>query len=99
MLIDPEALLTYDTDANRRMVYRDIFEHEQLVNRSDGVVAAVFIAGEQVWDGREFTPVLGTRKLGRALTAASCTASWLRGLRSASGPRLAGVGCLPAKTP
>jgi len=69
VLIDPDALLKYDTDANRRMVYREIFEHEQLVNRSDGVVASVFIAGEQVWDGREFTSALGTRKLGRALTA------------------------------
>jgi N-acyl-D-aspartate/D-glutamate deacylase len=69
VLVDPEALLAYDTDANRRMIYRDIFEHEQLVNRSDGVVTGVFIAGEQVWDGREFAPVLGTRKLGRALTA------------------------------
>ncbi len=69
VLVDPEALLRYDTDANRRMVYRDIFEHEQLVNRSDGVVTAVFIAGEQVWTGAEFTPVLGSRRLGRALTA------------------------------
>jgi N-acyl-D-aspartate/D-glutamate deacylase len=69
VLVDPEALLRYDTDANRRMVRRDIFEHDQLVNRSDGVVAAVYIAGEQVWDGREFTPVLGTRRLGRALTS------------------------------
>ena len=39
VLIDPEALRSYDTDANRRMVYREIFEHEQLVNRSDGVVS------------------------------------------------------------
>jgi len=69
VLVDPEALLRYDTDASRRMIYRDIFEHDQLVNRSDGVVTAVFIAGEQVWDGRDFTPALGTRKLGRALTA------------------------------
>ncbi len=69
VLINPEALRTYDTDANRRMVYRDIFEHEQLVNRSDGVVAAVFIAGEQVWDGTEFTPALGHKRLGRALRA------------------------------
>jgi N-acyl-D-aspartate/D-glutamate deacylase len=69
VLIDPEALRTYDTDANRRMVYRDVFEHEQLVNRSDGVVTAVFIAGEQVWEGRHFTPGLGTRRLGRPLTA------------------------------
>jgi N-acyl-D-aspartate/D-glutamate deacylase len=69
VLLDPETLRAYDTDANRRMVYRDIFEHEQLVNRSDGVVTAVFIAGEQVWDGRDFTPALGNRRLGRPLTA------------------------------
>jgi len=69
VLIDPEALQVYDTDANRRMIYRDIFEHEQLVNRSDGVVAAVFIAGEEVWDGAEFTPALGEKRLGRALRA------------------------------
>jgi N-acyl-D-aspartate/D-glutamate deacylase len=68
VLVDPEALRTYDTDASRRMVYRDIFGQEQLVNRSDGVVTAVFIAGEQAWDGREFTAALGTRKLGRPLT-------------------------------
>jgi len=69
VLLDPEALRQYDTDANRRMIYRDIFEHEQLVNRSDGVVAAVFIAGEQVWDGTGFTPALGQKRLGRALRA------------------------------
>ncbi|MGL6222266.1 MAG: N-acyl-D-amino-acid deacylase family protein [Steroidobacteraceae bacterium] len=69
VLIDPEALSSYDTDANRRMVYRDIFEHEQLVNRSDGVVTAVYIAGEQVWDGVDVLPALGQRRLGRALRA------------------------------
>lgn len=69
VLIDPDALRTYDSDANRRMVYRGIFGHEQLVNRSDGVVAGVFIAGEPVWDGHDFTPALGTRRLGRPLTA------------------------------
>ena len=69
VLIDPKALTRYDTDASRRMVYREIFEHDQLVNRSDGVVTSVFIAGEQVWDGHAATPALGTRKLGRALRA------------------------------
>ena len=73
VLIDPRALLAYDTDANRRTIYRDIFEYEQFVNRSDGVVTSVFIAGERVWDGREVLPVLGTRKLGRPLTAAGDT--------------------------
>jgi N-acyl-D-aspartate/D-glutamate deacylase len=74
VLIDPDALRAYDTDANRRMVYRDIFGHDQLVNRSDGVVAAVFIAGEQVWDGAGFTAALGTRQLGRPLTAGATAA-------------------------
>jgi hypothetical protein len=31
----------------------------------------VFIAGEQVWDGRAVTAALGTRRLGRALRAAA----------------------------
>ena len=69
VMIDPKALVRYDTDAGRRMLYREIFEHDQLVNRSDGVVTAVFIAGEQVWDGRSITSALGTRKLGRTLRA------------------------------
>jgi N-acyl-D-aspartate/D-glutamate deacylase len=69
VLVDPARLLDYDTDASRQMIYRDIFAHEQLVNRSDGVVAGVWIAGEQVWDGREHLPALGTRRLGRPLTA------------------------------
>jgi N-acyl-D-aspartate/D-glutamate deacylase len=81
VLVDPEALKRYDTDANRRMVHRDIFDHDQLVNRSDGVVTAVFIAGEQVWDGRDFTPALGTRKLGRALTAGANGHGWRTGAR------------------
>jgi hypothetical protein len=33
------------------------------------VVAAVFIVGEEVWDGAEFTPALGHKRLGRALRA------------------------------
>jgi N-acyl-D-aspartate/D-glutamate deacylase len=69
VLIDPQRLLAYDTDASRVMVYREIFEHDQLVNRSDGVVTGVWIAGEQVWNGREILPALGTRRLGRPLTA------------------------------
>lgn len=66
-VIDPDALKAYDTDANRRMEYREIFDDSQLVNRSDGVVDAVYIAGELVWQGVERQPVLGKKKLGRAL--------------------------------
>jgi hypothetical protein len=45
------------------------------VNRSDGVVTGVFIAGEQVWDGHDFTAALGTRPLGRPLTAGPAAAA------------------------
>lgn len=69
-LIDPDALRDYDTNANRRMVYREVFDAEQLVNRSDGVVDGVWIAGTQVWDGSAATPALGQTRLGRPLTFA-----------------------------
>jgi N-acyl-D-aspartate/D-glutamate deacylase len=68
-VIDPAALKAYDSNANRKRIHRDIFEHEQLVNRSDGVVSEVLIAGEPVWREQAFQPVLGQRRLGRALTA------------------------------
>ena len=68
VLIDPERLKSYDTDANRVMLHREVLGHEQLVNRSDGVVRSVFIAGEEVWNGAEVTPALGRIRLGRALT-------------------------------
>jgi N-acyl-D-aspartate/D-glutamate deacylase len=68
VLIDPERLQTYDTDAGRRMIHRELFDHPQLVNRSDGVVRSVYIAGQQVWDGTQTTAALGRERLGRALT-------------------------------
>ena len=74
VLIDPEALLAYDTDAARVMVHREVLGHEQLVNRSDGVVRSVWIAGVQAWDGRDVTPALGTRRLGRTLRAGATDA-------------------------
>lgn len=69
-LIDPQALKGYDTIKNRTMIYRDIFEHNQMVNRSDGVVTGVFINGERVFGPEGFTDVLGQKTLGRALRAA-----------------------------
>lgn len=70
VLIDPEALSLWDDNASREFIYRELFDHKQLVSRSDGVVSHVFIHGEPVWQGGEFTPALGTQTLGRALRAA-----------------------------
>ncbi|MFK8049930.1 MAG: amidohydrolase family protein [Halioglobus sp.] len=69
-IIDPEALGPYESDPNRQFVYRDLFEHKQIVNRSDGVVSRVLISGETVWCDNDFTSTLGTKPLGRALRAA-----------------------------
>ena len=69
-MVDPQALAAWDSNVSRQLVYRELFEHKQMVNRSDGVVTQVLIRGEPVWDGENFTAELGTRPLGRALRAA-----------------------------
>ena len=68
-LVDPVALQAYDSNANRMLEYRDIFQHQQMVNRSDGVVSRVVIKGETVWQGQAATAVLGNKPVGRALRA------------------------------
>ncbi len=70
VLIDPEALATYECDPNRQLVHRELFDHAQMVNRSDGVVARVMIKGEDAWVGEHFSDALGSQTLGRALRAA-----------------------------
>ncbi|MBB3046446.1 N-acyl-D-aspartate/D-glutamate deacylase [Litorivivens lipolytica] len=70
VLINPESLKTYDSNARRELVYNPHFEHDVLVNRSDGVVEQVYIRGRRVWEeAKRFTEVLGSETLGRALTA------------------------------
>lgn len=69
-LIDPEQLARWDTNDTRELVYRELFEHQQMVNRPEGVVPCVLIRGEVVWRDGVFTGVLGGKPLGRALRAA-----------------------------
>ncbi|MEP5764360.1 MAG: amidohydrolase family protein [Halieaceae bacterium] len=70
VLIDPEALAGYECDPNRQLLHRELFDHAQMVNRSDGVVSRVLIKGQTAWAGTEFGEELGTETLGRALRAA-----------------------------
>ena len=70
VLIDPEALAAWDSNDHRQFVHRELFEHKQMLNRSDGVVSCVLINGEPVWEGGDFTPALGKERLGRLLRAA-----------------------------
>lgn len=69
ILIDPAALTAYDSEANTKSVYREAFAHRQLVNRSDGVVPFVFVAGNLAWEQGAFSPAHGTEQWGSALTA------------------------------
>ncbi len=67
VLIDPDALLRYDSLAHTKMHYRDLFDHDQMVNRSDGVVDKVVIAGEVVWSGKKYVKSFGKKRFGRLL--------------------------------
>jgi N-acyl-D-aspartate/D-glutamate deacylase len=69
VLIDPCALAKHDGEASTQRIYRDVLQHDQLVNRSDGVVSQVFINGVSVWQEKHFTSVFETQKLGRVLLA------------------------------
>ncbi|WP_168210739.1 N-acyl-D-amino-acid deacylase family protein [Persicimonas caeni] len=66
-LVDPDKLRGYDSESNIENVYREVFEHNQLVNRSEGVVPMVVIGGKLAVDGGELTDALGQVKMGRAL--------------------------------
>ncbi len=70
VMVDPVALAGWDDNASRVLEYRPLFEHRQMLSRSDGVVTHTFINGEAVWRDGAVTEVLGTRPLGRALRAA-----------------------------
>lgn len=70
VLIDPEALASYDSAAHNQVIDRDVFSHRQRVNRSDGVVPLVMINGKIAWEDNAFTPEFGKAQgFGRCLRA------------------------------
>lgn len=71
VLIDPAALAAYDSDANTTFGYRQAVDAEQMLNRSDGVVTDVWVAGTRAWKDAAPTEALGTTQMGRALTASA----------------------------
>jgi hypothetical protein len=71
ILIDPEALRAYDSEAQTIFEYREAVGSEQMLNRSDGVVTDVWIAGVPAWRNSQATPHLGSTQMGIALTVAS----------------------------
>jgi len=67
ILVDPELLANYDGEENVERIFREEYQHQQLVNRSDGVVPLVLINGKCAWANDEFTKELGSQRLGSLL--------------------------------
>ncbi|MBT6319105.1 MAG: amidohydrolase family protein [Porticoccaceae bacterium] len=69
ILIDPKKLAEYDGENSAQRIHREEFSHEQLVNRSDGVVELVMIGGHSAWENTQFAADLGEKPMGRLLRA------------------------------
>lgn len=67
ILIDPNKLSEHEGEANIQRIYRDEYQHEQLVNRSDGVVPLVIINGKVAWKNNAFSEQIGKVPMGRLL--------------------------------
>lgn len=68
VLMNPDKLARHDVNAQRQKIWNEKFQNEVMVNRSDGVVEQVYIAGQRVWeDGNRYGEALGKQRLGRAL--------------------------------
>jgi len=70
VLINPERFDGWEPDKTRRLEYRAIFDHQQMVNRPEGIVERVWIAGRTAWADGKPGQALGHERLGRALRAA-----------------------------
>ncbi|MDA0630365.1 MAG: amidohydrolase family protein, partial [Proteobacteria bacterium] len=70
VLINPDALDAWEPDQTRQLIHREVFDHAQMVNRSEGIVDQVWIAGTSAWEAGAATPALGATSLGQALRAA-----------------------------
>ena len=67
ILVDPKKLADYDGEQNVERVFREEYQHPQLVNRSDGVVPLVMVDGKPVWENGEFDKRLGKERFGSLL--------------------------------
>lgn len=67
LLVDPQRLRDWDPESSYRFIWRDCFEHKQLVNRPDGVVNTVLVGGKIAWRDGEFSASVGQTAFGRLL--------------------------------
>ena len=67
ILVDPIALQQLDHHNTAERIYRQEYQHNQLVNRTDGVVPLVMIKGHPAWSSDRFDPAFGRQRFGRVL--------------------------------
>jgi len=67
ILIDPQQLNQYDGESKIERVFREEYQHNQLVNRSDSVVPLVLINGHTAWKDNAFGKDFGKVKMGSLL--------------------------------
>lgn len=67
LLVDPEQLATWEPEATYRYVWREAFDHHQLVNRSEGVVRRVYVNGHCAFADGEFGADFERVPMGRLL--------------------------------
>jgi dihydroorotase-like cyclic amidohydrolase len=68
-IVNPEELEVYEGENSVQRIYREDFEHEQLVNRSDGVVTATIVSGRAIWQNSKFANDINKSKYGKCLLA------------------------------
>lgn len=68
-VIDPQALKRWDPESTYDFIDRPLFSSRQVVNRPEGVVRQVLIAGHLAWHEGESGPNLGQVAMGRLLRA------------------------------
>ena len=68
-VVDPQTLRQWQPESTIRYIRREIFDCEQLVNRPEGVVTQVMIAGKLAWSGAGYTPAYSRERFGRVLRA------------------------------
>lgn len=69
VVVDPVALRQWDPEKTYQVIWRDLFSSKQVVNRPEGVVTHVMIAGNLAWADGEFTEELGQKAFGRLMRA------------------------------
>lgn len=69
VLVDPVALRKWNPEKTYQVIWRDLFSSKQVVNRPEGVVTHVMIAGKTAWTEGEFTRELGQQPFGRLMRA------------------------------